>query len=138
MRQDAYQWSVLRTDESVMFAAPTQSPKLSQEVVRLPGWPVMAPPVWPCARYMSTVTVCRVFTGKSMGSDTASAPFGMIMSGLPLNDTDLVDPCSMALVPSWSSTGREMATFVMDRSVSPNVLETRRRICCAGWVTRKV
>lgn len=46
----AYQWSTLITDGSVRFFAPTQFPKDTQEVVLLPGWPVIKLPCCPWAR----------------------------------------------------------------------------------------
>jgi hypothetical protein len=68
---------------------------------------------------------------KLMGSETASAPLGIVKDVFPLN----VTVCSVlgwiALTPAAPWSGRATVTAVMGRSFSPKALEMRIRIVLA-------
>lgn len=55
---------------------------------------------WPFSRYNVTARLDCAFTGKSIGSDTTRAPFGIVMDVFPLNVTCLIVCGSMALAPA--------------------------------------
>lgn len=97
-------------------------------------------PSCPVARYIVTVTMDCGSTGKSNGSETARAPSGMIMEvSPPLNVTVCRVDGWIALTPAEPLYGRAIDTPVTGRSVRPNALEMRIRICeapvdvCSVW-----
>ncbi len=88
---------------------------------------------------METVSMDSGFTVKSIGSETARAPFGMVKSGLPEKVTVLSVLVSIEDTPTEPLVGRATVTAVMGRSVVPKTLEMRIRMgeppmdMCSVW-----
>lgn len=88
----------------------------------------------PVARYMVTAKFDCDLTVKSIGSETASAPFGMTVKAFPLNVSVLSVLVWISLVPAAPFAGKATATEVMGRSVVPNAFEIRMRMRLAPTV----
>ena len=88
----------------------------------------MAFPTWPPARNMLIDSSVCGFTSKSMGSDTTSAPFGIVNDGDPLNVSVCSVFVSIAGFPGVPPSGRAMVAPVMGKFVAPNAFEMRRRM----------
>lgn len=91
---------------------------------------MIAVPFWPEAKYIVMAKLDCGSTVKFSGSETASAPFGIIIdSSPPLKVTVCRDKGWMAPTPADPSKGSAIVTAVMGKSVGPKALEMRRRIC---------
>lgn len=91
--------------------------------------------VCPLARNIVTASSLCAFTGKSMGSDTTSAPLGTENDGAPLKVMLRSVAGWIADVPEEPLKGRATVTAVMGRFVVPKALEKTRRIWEAGTET---
>jgi hypothetical protein len=131
-----YQWSVFpKPDTVVRSVVDTWSPGAAKLVVRLPGWPVMAKPAWPWAKYAVTARTDWALTGNLRGSETAKAPGGMMKPFWPEKVTVWTVSGRTALAPAEPLTGRATEAPVMGRSVAPKALLKVRRMTAASWVT---
>lgn len=65
---------------------------------------------------------------KLIGSETASAPSGMLMEGLPLKVSVWKVSGCIALTPAEPLAGRATVTAVIGRSTGLKTLEMRTRI----------
>ena len=109
--------------------ASTWLPNVIHESVRLPGWPVTAPPVTPVFKYNVIASICPCFTGKFIGSDTASAAFGMVTELLPpLNVTLYEVLARIPTPPAVVFVGSAIATLSIVTSFKLNAFVKRSRI----------
>lgn len=83
---------------------------------------------WPSSRNMVMLSSVPALTSKSIGSETTSAPFGIVKDGEPLNVNVFRVLVSIAGMPGTPPNGRAMVTAVMGRSVMPNAFDMRRRM----------
>lgn len=113
-----------------MFDAVTRFPNDIHVVVRLPGCEVTENPFCPSWRYIVTANVDKDCIGKSTGSETTRAPFGIEKLVFPLKVSDFRVFVSMALAPGAPSSGSAIVAAVISRLFTPNTFENRTRI----WV----
>lgn len=93
-------------------------------------------PFCPDAKYIVMARFDCGSTVKLSGSETASAPLGIVIdSSPPLKVTVCKVEGWMALTPAEPLKGRPIVSAVMGKSVRPNEFEIRRRICAAPVVT---
>ena len=95
-------------------------------------------PVCPFCKNNETETIVVGLTGKSMGSETANAPPGIVIDEEPLNVSCWSVLGRMSELPAALFGGRAMEAAVIVRSVGENALEIRIRIWEDGSVMRSV
>jgi hypothetical protein len=94
-----------------------------QDVVRLPGWPVMLLPDWPACEYRLMVIMDCGSTLKSTGSVYTTCPLGMVVELEPLKVSPIRVVVSMPLTPAFPPVGRAIEAAVIGRSLPPKVFE---------------
>ena len=82
----------------------------------------------PTDKYMETEMIDCGAMRKLSGSDTAKAPFGIVIEGLPLKVTDWTVDDSILLTPAEPLNGSATETAVIGKSVTPKAFEMRIRI----------
>src|SRR5438270_11905773 len=108
-----------------MFAALTDTPACSYEVVRDPGWPVTLVGTLPNA-----VVIARLLSaasGKSTGSDQTAAPVAIVVVAVPENDSAVSLLVSMVLLTGIAGQTATCAWLIVT-GPSPNPFEKRTRI----------
>lgn len=126
------QCSVDATAGPVRFAARVWSPKVKNEVTRLPGCDVIKLVVCPCARKIVTATIPFSATFRFTGSETICAPLGTEMLDSPLNVSVWRVEGSMVEVPTVPFTGSATVAAVIGSFVPPNTFVKRTRNCEPG------
>ena len=84
---------------------------------------------WPDSRYIVTVRMLWGLTAKLIGSETMSAPVGILKDEMPLKVRDAVDSGLTPLIPATSVAGSATVTAVIGRGTEPKAFEMRMRNC---------
>src|SRR5262249_30703881 len=116
----------------VMFAALTDTPACSYEVVRDPGWPVTLAGTLPNA-----VVIARLLSGargKSIGSDHTAMPAAIVADGVPEKASALVLGVAVVLVAGGGRAARPVRLMDGRGSVAERFREAARDLRAAQRV----